>query len=152
MSFTKDCFITVKGDKLFRVFRNDEKYSFSPILDPRPAIEALSPSTKLPDALGRTVSAAAASPFSSLASRSAAGASVSGMRITSVASITARECLLFDMQTVHSLHTTRKITSRLISPGQAEPNHGNPKVRCPLRPNARVPHLAPALRSGLDPI
>ena len=116
---------------------------------------------KLPDALpalGRTVSAAPASPLSSLACRSAAGASVSGGRITSVASITARGCLPFDM---HTLHTTRNITSghaRSISPGQAEPNHGNPKVRWPLRPNAKVPHLAhlahlaPALRSEPDPI
>jgi hypothetical protein len=52
------------------------------------------------------------SPLSSLASRSAAGASVSGVRITSVASITARGCLLFDMHTLHTLHTTRNITSR----------------------------------------
>jgi hypothetical protein len=126
--------------------------------------EALSPSTKLPDALypglGRTVSAAPASLFPPFVSRvrSAAGASVSGVRITSVASITARGCLPFDMHTLYTLHASRNITSRharLISPGQAEPNHGNPKVRWPLRPNAKVPHLAhlaPALRSEPDPI
>jgi hypothetical protein len=116
---------------------------------------------RCPPCPGGTVSAAPASPLSSLACRSAAGASVSGGRITSVASITARGCLPFDMHTLHTLHTTRNITSRharSISPGQAEPNHGNPKVRWPLRPNAKVPylahlaHLAPAPRSEPDPI
>lgn len=50
---------------------------------------------------------------------------------------------------MHTLPTTRNITSRLISPGQAEPNHGNPQSEDALSFAAKCKSATSGTRSPI---